>query len=425
MGKHRHKYTMGYFNILLIVAPVLAQLPTTTFKPSNNETSQPNFNATSTPVFNTTSMPIFNTTSMPIFNTTSMPNINITSMSTATTMRSESTTTMEEVCTGHVCLSEENGFFAEGCCENSYCQCYGGVGYLKHCDGEGVFNEDLQACDWDWHVPCCNATMPTLPTPEERCQAIQCHEDGYFPEGKCEDIFCQCIGGVGHVQHCHDGLFFNPAISVCDWPWNNPGCSGDATDPTPANNQTTTTAYHTTTTTLPPEEQCSYNCDEAENGVYAEGCCESTYCQCFAGEGYLHYCPPNSVFNSELGFCDSIESVECCGYNSTTTFPTIMPVTTTTGSTTNSNTTGTTNPMPSTTTGMPNTTTKSPGTTTPPSSCSYDCTGHPDGHYAEGECSPMFCDCVEGEGTIKYCQAGTVFNDILGYCTNPENTVGC
>merc|ERR1712013_92771 len=407
----RLKQNMGYFNILLLVAPAFAQI-------SSNTTSRPNFHTTLMPTTTTTKPTT--TTTMPPQPTTNKP---------TTTTTWPTTTTGEEVCTGHVCLPEENGFFAEDCCENSYCQCYGGVSHLKHCDGEGVFNEELQACDWDWHVPCCNASMPTLPTPEERCQAIDCHEDGYFPEGKCEDIFCQCVGGVGHVQHCQDGLFFNPAISVCDWPWNNPGCSGDTTDPTPATTTTTTT-----TATSEPEEKCSYNCFEADNGVYAVGCCENTYCQCFAGEGYLHYCPPNSVFNSQLGFCDSPDSIECCNYNLTTT-PAGFPETTTTTkmpSTTTSRTTTTgTTTKPWTTTNFADTTTASTtttGTTTTGStteSCSYDCSGQPDGHYAEADCWPVFCDCVGGVGTIKYCQAGTVFNDVLGYCTNPQNTQGC
>merc|ERR1711936_50111 len=329
----RNKHNMGYFNILLMVAPALAQI-------SSNPTAMPSLNTTTThnypqPTTTTTSpdhTPI--TTTIP----TTYP------QPTTTTTQRVTTTTGEEVCTGHVCLPEENGFFAEGCCDNSYCQCYGGVGHLKHCDGDGVFNEELQACDWDWHVPCCNASMPTLPTPEEKCQAIDCHEDGYFPEGKCEDIFCQCIGGVGHVQHCHDGLFFNPAISVCDWPWNNPGCNGDSTDPTP---ETTTT-----TTTSEPAEECSFNCFEADNGVYAEGCCENTYCQCFAGQGYLHYCPPNSVFNSQLGYCDHPDSVECCNNNSTTTSTSFPDIT---GNTTMGTTT--TTKMPSTTTTVAPTTT--------------------------------------------------------------------
>merc|ERR1712123_158046 len=410
MGTYKQKYEMRSIVTLLLLAPALALAQNaTTSMPNYNTTAMPSYNTTAMPRYNTTTMPSYNTTFMPNYNSTTMPNNNTTYMPAynTTTMPSytsqpiETTTTAgEEFCSGHVCLPEENGFFAEGCCDNSYCQCYLGMGYLKHCDGDGVFNEELQSCDWDWHVPCCNASMPTLPTPEEKCQAIQCHEDGYFPEGTCEDLFCQCIGGVGHLQHCHDGLFFNPAISVCDWPWNNPGCS-DTTDTTPDTNLTTTSSYSTTTSV--PEEQCSYNCT-TENGVFAEGCCEYSYCQCFGGEGFLHYCPPDSVFNTELGFCDSPASVECCNANMTTT--TILSTSTTF--------------LPSNTTLVPS------NSTTPSSdSCMFDCAGQADGHYAEGDCLPSFCNCEDGEGTVEDCLMGTVFNAVLGYCTNPENTMGC
>merc|ERR1712013_650161 len=95
-----------------------------------------------------------------------------------------------------------------------------------------------------------------------------------------------------------------------------------------------------------------------------------------------------------------------------------VAVTTTTGPTTTITTTTITTTTSSITTG----TTTTSSTT---ESCSYDCSGQPDGHYAEADCWPVFCDCVGGVGTIKYCQAGTVFNDVLGYCTNPQNTQGC
>merc|ERR1712013_629424 len=114
----------------------------------------------------------------------------------------------------------------------------------------------------------------------------------------------------------------------------------------------------------------------------------------------------------------------------TTTGTTTKPWTTTNfadTTTAGTTTTGTT-PTGTTTTSTTTTSTTTTGTTTTGStteSCSYDCSGQPDGHYAEADCWPVFCDCVGGVGTIKYCQAGTVFNDVLGYCTNPQNTQGC
>merc|ERR1719317_1622319 len=104
---------MGYFNILILVAPAFAQI-------SSNTTSRPNFNTTSMPA-TTTSWPT-TTTTMPTTTTTMPPQPTTTTNKPTTTTTWPTTTTGEEVCTGHVCLPEENGFFAEGCCENSYCQ---------------------------------------------------------------------------------------------------------------------------------------------------------------------------------------------------------------------------------------------------------------------------------------------------------------
>merc|ERR1712013_926312 len=110
----------------------------------------------------------------------------------------------------------------------------------------------------------------------------------------------------------------------------------------------------------------------------------------------------------------------------TTTTPTTTTGTTTNPwTTTNVAVTTTTGPTTTSTTTTITTTTSTTTTGSTTESCSYDCSGQPDGHYAEADCWPVFCDCVGGVGTIKYCQAGTVFNDVLGYCTNPQNTQGC
>merc|ERR1712013_967165 len=85
----RLKQNMGYFNILLLVAPAFAQI-------SSNTTSRPNFNTTLMPTTTTTKPTT--TTTMPPQPTTNKP---------TTTTTWPTTTTGEEVCTGHVCLPEE------------------------------------------------------------------------------------------------------------------------------------------------------------------------------------------------------------------------------------------------------------------------------------------------------------------------------
>jgi len=299
---------------------------------------------------------------------------------------------------------------------------------------EQVFNEEIQNCDWAWHNPCCNETLvvPTTP-PAEFCQSADCAEDGYFAEGDCEPDFCQCIGGAGHLLHCQDGLFFNDATHVCDWPWNNPGCfattwhpnSTDGTTTGSINGTTavtgttsgnyndttfstgTTTGYYNETTisvgttsgngnettvgtTPTPVSQCSVDCSGMNNGFYAEGCCENTYCECFHGEGVLNSCPEGAVFNEEGGFCDDAENVACCGSTDvpTTTFP---PVT----------------------------------TEAPSGDCEFDCTGEEDGAYPEGCCLPTYCVCTEGVGAVHDCNNGTVFDEIAGFCHHPNNVECC
>merc|ERR1711892_1004602 len=128
MGTYKQKYEMRSIETLLLLAPALALAQNaTTSMPTYNTTSMPNYNTTAMPSYNTTAMPRYNTTFITNNNTPTMPNNTTTYMPAynTTSMPNETTTTAgEEFCSGHVCLPEENGFFAEGCCENSYCQCY-------------------------------------------------------------------------------------------------------------------------------------------------------------------------------------------------------------------------------------------------------------------------------------------------------------
>ena len=64
----------------------------------------------------------------------------------------------------------------------------------------------------------------TTTTEQESCMTHICKEDGLFPEGSCEESFCQCIHGVGVLKHCPEGTFFHPEYRVCDFPWDIPGC---------------------------------------------------------------------------------------------------------------------------------------------------------------------------------------------------------
>eukprot|EP00091_Calanus_sinicus_P008143 TRINITY_DN1978_c0_g1_i2.p1 TRINITY_DN1978_c0_g1~~TRINITY_DN1978_c0_g1_i2.p1 ORF type:complete len:183 (-),score=54.36 TRINITY_DN1978_c0_g1_i2:17-517(-) len=139
-------------------------------------------------------------------------------------------------------------------------------------------------------------TTTTTAEPILPCNTHECDHDGYYSEGDCEDTFCQCVGGEGFLHTCKEGTFYDPVMEVCNWPWNIPSCGSTLTP--------------TISSTADPNE-CTYECTE-ENGLFPEGCCEETYCQCFHGEGFLQHCPPGSVFDQEEGFCGDMEDVECC-----------------------------------------------------------------------------------------------------------------
>ena len=49
------------------------------------------------------------------------------------------------------------------------------------------------------------------------------NSDPFESVGSCE-TFCQCSNNVTYELPCAPGTAFNPAIGVCDWPYNVPGC---------------------------------------------------------------------------------------------------------------------------------------------------------------------------------------------------------
>ena len=78
-------------------------------------------------------------------------------------------------------------------------------------------------------------TTTTTTTPkQEPCINHVCQRDGLFPEGSCDEAFCQCqcVGNQcsGVLQHCFEGTFFHAVIHVCDFPWNIPACTEQEID---------------------------------------------------------------------------------------------------------------------------------------------------------------------------------------------------
>ncbi|CAG0892514.1 unnamed protein product [Darwinula stevensoni] len=55
---------------------------------------------------------------------------------------------------------------------------------------------------------------------DDECHEPDCGEGTYFPHPEDCGSFCQCSNGKAYYHACPDGLMFNPALNVCDWPEN-------------------------------------------------------------------------------------------------------------------------------------------------------------------------------------------------------------
>ena len=75
-------------------------------------------------------------------------------------------------------------------------------------------------------------SSPQSPTmhPMRGCKGQTCPSDGSFPGPEpCSPDFCTCSHGVAHPMVCHQGLVFNQAHGVCDWPWATDDCYSTST----------------------------------------------------------------------------------------------------------------------------------------------------------------------------------------------------
>merc|ERR1712137_1178992 len=68
-------------------------------------------------------------------------------------------------------------------------------------------------------------TTPSIKTTPN----VSCQGNGLFPDPNNCQVFYQCVLNIGgnwliYKNECDLGTVFNPAIDICDWPRNVPGC---------------------------------------------------------------------------------------------------------------------------------------------------------------------------------------------------------
>ncbi|XP_014478092.1 PREDICTED: uncharacterized protein LOC106746246 isoform X2 [Dinoponera quadriceps] len=130
-----------------------------------------------------------------------------------------------------------------------FLQCANGATYVMDCGPGTVFNPALSVCDWPRNVKGCEDTFKseedvkillTPPSPQTYPYAhdklkytdgkkIACPADftGLLPHPETCKKFLQCANGATFVMDCGPGTAFNPLTTVCDWPYNVPGCNTD------------------------------------------------------------------------------------------------------------------------------------------------------------------------------------------------------
>jgi len=238
-----------------------------------------------------------------------------------------------------------------------------------------------------------------------------------FP-GDCTKFY-QCSGGYRTWQNCANGTVFNPALTVCDWPENVPGCGKDESTEASGTDTTTTEVPETeapitevpnTETEAPETGQPATQKPFDDDCVDEEGSiisgkpfqnpddCGSFY-QCSNGYRTSQNCAPEgTVFNPTLSVCDWPENVPGCGGDETTETPT---------------------------TEVPET-----GASTTQKTFDDDCMDE-EGNTISGkpfqnpEDCGSFYQCSNGYRTSQNCAEGTVFNPALSVCDWPQNVPEC
>ncbi|XP_031365820.1 uncharacterized protein LOC102678715 isoform X3 [Apis dorsata] len=159
----------------------------------------------------------------------------------------DSSRLQEPKCPPHV-----TGLIAHPSDCTKFLQCANGGTHIMDCGPGTVFNPAVMVCDWPRNVKGCEdalkseeeTTKPLVPPDYEdhdgrlryekpQPKKITCPDDytGLLPHPETCKKFLQCANGGTFIMDCGPGTAFNPTISVCDWPYNVPGCKEDKQQP--------------------------------------------------------------------------------------------------------------------------------------------------------------------------------------------------
>ncbi|XP_035729652.1 uncharacterized protein LOC118444946 isoform X3 [Vespa mandarinia] len=220
-----------------------------------------------------------------------------------------------------------------------FVNCWKGKAFVQPCAPGTLFNPETLECDFPHKVKCygieesdlmrySNAYFLKINAEQGKLQKPQCpsHVTGLIAHPTNCTKFLQCANGNTFEMDCGPGTVFNPAINVCDWPYNVRGCEDalklekDTTkNPKVSPNQNFHDSYHNRTNIF--VDRSKYNtqlsakkieCPADFTGLlpHPETC--RKFLQCANGFTYVMDCGPGTAFNPLISVCDWPYKVPAC-----------------------------------------------------------------------------------------------------------------
>ncbi|KAK2582941.1 hypothetical protein KPH14_009002 [Odynerus spinipes] len=219
-----------------------------------------------------------------------------------------------------------------------FVNCWKGRAFVQPCAPGTLFNPQTLECDFPHKVKCYGIEISDL-TSTHYSDAYTSQQDAKrvnFEKPRCPPHvtgltahptsctkFLQCANGGTIEMNCGPGTVFNPAISVCDWPYNVRGCE-DTFKP-----EATTQI----SPQVPPElnfhnhhsnaydERLEYTeqparkkveCPPGATGLFPHPETCKKFLQCANGMTYVMDCGPGTAFNPLVSVCDWPYNVPAC-----------------------------------------------------------------------------------------------------------------
>ncbi|XP_043505908.1 uncharacterized protein LOC122526519 isoform X4 [Polistes fuscatus] len=222
-----------------------------------------------------------------------------------------------------------------------FVNCWKGRAFVQPCAPGTLFNPETLECDFPYKVTCygseisepirySNAYNLKIDEEREESHKPKCppHVAGLIPHPTDCTKFLSCANGMTFEMDCGPGTVFNPALSVCDWPYHVRGCedtfkSKEDTkkiievppDPSFHNHNVHYDSNNNFADRLEHNVQPAkkkIECPEDFTGLlpHPENC--RKFLQCANGITYVMDCGPGTAFNPLISVCDWPHKVPAC-----------------------------------------------------------------------------------------------------------------